>query len=64
MFLCLAPSLLCAPAVRAQTDKASMLDEAIEYLKMLQLQLQVRSCPTPCSSPLPNSMLLGMARLY
>ena len=24
-----------------QTDKASMLDEAIEYLKMLQLQLQV-----------------------
>ena len=25
-----------------QTDKASMLDEAIEYLKMLQLQLQVR----------------------
>lgn len=25
-----------------QTDKASMLDEAIEYLKMLQVQLQVR----------------------
>ena len=24
-----------------QTDKASMLDEAIEYLKSLQLQLQV-----------------------
>ncbi|EFJ17839.1 hypothetical protein SELMODRAFT_114141, partial [Selaginella moellendorffii] len=26
-----------------KTDKASMLDEAIEYLKMLQLQLQVLS---------------------
>ena len=25
-----------------QTDKASMLDEAIEYLKQLQLQVQVR----------------------
>jgi hypothetical protein len=25
-----------------QTDKASMLDEAIEYIKMLKLQLQVR----------------------
>lgn len=25
-----------------QTDKASMLDEAIEYLKSLQLQLQVK----------------------
>lgn len=24
-----------------QTDKASMLDEAIEYLKSLQMQLQV-----------------------
>lgn len=24
-----------------QTDKASMLDEAIEYLKQLQLQVQV-----------------------
>jgi len=24
-----------------QTDKASMLDEAIEYLKSLQLQVQV-----------------------
>lgn len=26
-----------------QTDKASMLDEAIEYLKQLQLQVQVTS---------------------
>ncbi|RRT59024.1 hypothetical protein B296_00014974 [Ensete ventricosum] len=25
-----------------KTDKASMLDEAIEYLKSLQLQVQVR----------------------
>lgn len=25
----------------AQTDKVSMLDEAIDYLKSLQLQLQV-----------------------
>jgi phytochrome-interacting factor 4 len=29
-----------------QTDKASMLDEAIEYLKSLQLQLQVSSLPS------------------
>lgn len=28
-----------------QTDKASMLDEAIEYLKMLQVQLQVFFLP-------------------
>jgi len=28
-------------ASREQTDKASMLDEAIEYLKSLQLQVQV-----------------------
>ena len=26
-----------------QTDKASMLDEAIEYLKTLQLQVQVHA---------------------
>jgi hypothetical protein len=26
---------------RVQTDKASMLDDAIEYLKQLQLQVQV-----------------------
>jgi phytochrome-interacting factor 4 len=32
-------SCLLAPIL--QTDKASMLDEAIEYLKSLQLQLQV-----------------------
>lgn len=28
-----------------QTDKASMLEEAIEYLKSLQLQLQVHIVP-------------------
>ncbi|PKU85586.1 Transcription factor PIF3 [Dendrobium catenatum] len=27
-----------------KTDKASMLDEAIEYLKQLQLQVQVSGC--------------------
>lgn len=27
-----------------QSDKASMLDEAIEYLKSLQLQVQVYQC--------------------
>lgn len=31
--------LIFVPAI--QTDKASMLDEAIEYLKQLQLQVQV-----------------------
>lgn len=29
-----------------QTDKASMLDEAIEYLKQLQLQVQVYTSPS------------------
>ena len=29
-----------------QTDKASMLDEAIEYLKSLQLQVQVSETVT------------------
>jgi len=30
-----------------QTDKASMLDEAIEYLKQLQLQVQVNKLYMP-----------------
>lgn len=30
-----------------QTDKASMLDEAIEYLKSLQLQVQVVKSKSP-----------------
>lgn len=34
-----------------KTDKASMLDEAIEYLKMLQLQLQVMSMRTGIGLP-------------
>lgn len=32
---------LLSNVFNAQSDKASMLDEAIEYLKSLQLQLQV-----------------------
>lgn len=32
---------LLGVCMNAQTDKASMLDEAIEYVKMLQAQLQV-----------------------
>jgi len=32
-----------------QTDKASMLDEAIEYLKSLQLQVQVSETATASS---------------
>ncbi|XP_024361326.1 uncharacterized protein [Physcomitrium patens] len=34
-----------------KTDKASMLDEAIEYLKMLQLQLQMMSIRTGMTLP-------------
>ena len=45
-----------------QTDKASMLEEIIEYVKFLQLQVKVRSPPPPflCSmlSGLPSSRLL------
>ena len=33
-----------------QTDKASMLDEAIEYLKTLQMQVQMM----PVQGTLPN----------
>ncbi|RWV94074.1 hypothetical protein BHE74_00003362 [Ensete ventricosum] len=34
-----------------KTDKASMLDEAIEYLKQLQLQVQVSNrCQVPLLS--------------
>eukprot|EP00249_Psilotum_nudum_P022542 c28556_g1_i5 orf=424-2244(-) len=42
-----------------KTDKASMLDEAIEYLKMLQLQLQMMSVRSGMSIPpmmLPSGM--------
>ena len=45
-----------------QTDKASMFEEIIEYIKFLQLQVKVRSPPPPflCSmlSGLPSSRLL------
>lgn len=41
----------CYVTFREQTDKASMLDEAIEYLKSLQLQLQVSATATAASSP-------------
>jgi hypothetical protein len=38
---------LCAVMVSGvQTDKASMLDEVIEYLKQLQLQVQVSNRST------------------
>ncbi|CAJ1942835.1 unnamed protein product [Sphenostylis stenocarpa] len=46
-----------------KTDKASMLDEAIEYLKQLQLQVQPPphhpkpTRPTPLPSPLPHPNL-------
>ncbi|KAJ7531784.1 hypothetical protein O6H91_14G058100 [Diphasiastrum complanatum] len=43
-----------------RTDKASMLDEAIEYLKMLQLQLQMMSMRSGLSIPLVSS---GMQHL-
>ena len=33
---------------RLQTDKASMLDDAIEYLKQLQLQVQVSNLMMHC----------------
>ena len=33
---------------RLQTDKASMLDDAIEYLKQLQLQMQVSNLMMHC----------------
>lgn len=41
MFLFLCPNLSSVSFSDLQTDKASMLDEAIEYLKTLQLQVQV-----------------------
>jgi hypothetical protein len=34
---------------QVQTDKASMLDDAIEYLKHLQLQVQVTKLTPHCS---------------
>ncbi|XP_024520055.1 transcription factor PIF3-like isoform X2 [Selaginella moellendorffii] len=42
-----------------KTDKASMLDEAIEYLKMLQLQLQMMSMRSGMSMP-PMAMANGV----
>lgn len=35
--------LIVAMCLLGKTDKASMLDEAIEYLKQLQLQVQVNN---------------------
>ena len=34
----------CRSIVGSQTDKASMLDEIIDYVKFLQLQVKVRKC--------------------
>jgi hypothetical protein len=52
--------LSCVVCFGFQTDKASMLDEAIEYLKQLQLQVQVSNLYRPiwCESilrPLSDS---------
>ncbi|KAL5582758.1 hypothetical protein UlMin_015200 [Ulmus minor] len=45
-----------------KVDKASMLDEAIEYLKTLQLQVQIMSMGTGlCMSPM---MLPGMPHMH
>ena len=40
--------LLLANVSQVQTDKASMLDDAIEYLKQLQLQVQVTKLTPHC----------------
>ncbi|XP_024394544.1 uncharacterized protein [Physcomitrium patens] len=45
-----------------KTDKASMLDEAIEYLKMLQLQLQMMSIRTGMTLP-PMVMPPGLQHM-
>lgn len=42
-WFCARTSILRSCLLLLQTDKASMLDEAIEYLKQLQLQVQVSS---------------------
>lgn len=42
-----------------KTDKASMLDEAIEYLKMLQMQLQVLSTRTQMMGPVHSGHSMG-----
>eukprot|EP01018_Ginkgo_biloba_P040038 Gb_30387 [translate_table: standard] len=47
----------------SKTDKASMLDEAIEYLKHLQAQLQMMSLRNGLSNIPPMVMPLGMQQL-
>jgi len=46
---------------RLQTDKASMLDDAIEYLKQLQLQVQVSNLMMPCYYYYWGTQQLGYA---
>jgi hypothetical protein len=50
-------------ASQVQTDKASMLDDAIEYLKQLQLQVQVTKLTPPCLFASTNYLQLGYAGL-
>ena len=45
-----------------QTDKASMLDEAIDYLKQLQLQVQVCLCKIVSSSIICVGKFLGIVK--
>jgi hypothetical protein len=57
------PWNLGANLSQVQTDKASMLDDAIEYLKQLQLQVQVTKLTPPCLFASTNYLQLGYAGL-
>ncbi|XP_057960900.1 transcription factor PIF3-like isoform X2 [Malania oleifera] len=47
-----------------KVDKASMLDEAIEYLKTLQLQVQIMSMGTGMCMPPPMMFPTGMQHMH